>query len=214
MIFSSAYATMLGVFTPLVTPETALVSDELNHNCIINAIRLARPKEKRVYRHNDMADFAAKLAEVKGCRRALVVTDGIFSMRGDAAPLAGGDEDRPRGRCGLSRERGGHRRRLARRRRVRRDGPRDRGGAPAPARPTSSSARSARRSASTAATSPARQGADRFPARVGADLHLLESDHAGRGGRGARRARGARRSGRRRPSRPSRRDDRGGSATG
>jgi glycine C-acetyltransferase len=87
MIFSSAYAAMLGTFTPLVTPETALVSDELNHNCIINAIRLARPKEKRVYRHNDMADFAAKLAEVKGCRRALVVTDGIFSMRGDAAPL-------------------------------------------------------------------------------------------------------------------------------
>lgn len=87
MIFSSAYAAMLGTFTPLVTPETALVSDELNHNCIINAIRLARPKEKRVYRHNDMADFRAKLAEVKGCKRALVVTDGIFSMRGDAAPL-------------------------------------------------------------------------------------------------------------------------------
>jgi glycine C-acetyltransferase len=88
MIFSSAYATMLGTFTPLVTPETALVSDELNHNCIINAIKLARPKEKRVYRHNDMADFRAKLAEVRGCRRALVITDGIFSMRGDAAPLA------------------------------------------------------------------------------------------------------------------------------
>ncbi|MGE0639729.1 MAG: aminotransferase class I/II-fold pyridoxal phosphate-dependent enzyme [Thermoanaerobaculia bacterium] len=87
MIFSSAYATMLGVFTPLVSSETALVSDELNHNCIINAIRLARPKEKRVYRHNDMADFAARLAEVRGCRRVLVVTDGIFSMRGDAAPL-------------------------------------------------------------------------------------------------------------------------------
>lgn len=88
MIFSSAYATMIGTFVPLVTPETALVSDELNHNCIINAIRLARPKEKRVYRHNDVADFEAKLAEVAGtCRRALVVTDGIFSMRGDHAPL-------------------------------------------------------------------------------------------------------------------------------
>jgi len=89
MIFSSAYATMIGAFVPLVTPETALVSDELNHNCIINAIRLARPKEKRVYRHNDMADFEAKLREVEGtCRRALVVTDGVFSMRGDHAPLA------------------------------------------------------------------------------------------------------------------------------
>ena len=87
IIFSSAYATMLGVFTPLVTEETALVSDTLNHNCIINAIKLARPKEKRVYRHNDVADFEARLNEVKGCRRALVVTDGIFSMRGDVAPL-------------------------------------------------------------------------------------------------------------------------------
>jgi len=88
MIFSSAYATMIGTFVPLVTPETALVSDELNHNCIINAIRLARPKEKRVYKHNDVADFEAKLAEVAGtCRRALVVTDGIFSMRGDHAPV-------------------------------------------------------------------------------------------------------------------------------
>jgi glycine C-acetyltransferase len=89
MIFSAAYAAMVGVFTPLVTAETAIVSDELNHNCIINAIRLARPKEKRVYRHNEVADFDAKLGEVAaaGCRRALVVTDGIFSMRGDRAPL-------------------------------------------------------------------------------------------------------------------------------
>ena len=61
MIFSSAYASMLGVFTPLVSDETALVSDALNHNCIINAIRLARPKEKRVYRHNDVAELDARL---------------------------------------------------------------------------------------------------------------------------------------------------------
>jgi glycine C-acetyltransferase len=88
MIFSSAYATMIGTFLPLVSPETALVSDALNHNCIINAIRLARPKEKRVYRHNDMADLATRLREVAAsCRRVLVITDGIFSMRGDHAPL-------------------------------------------------------------------------------------------------------------------------------
>jgi len=88
MIFSSAYATMIGTFVPLVTAETALVSDELNHNCIINAIRLSRPKEKRVYRHNDTGDLEEKLAEVAGtCRRALLITDGIFSMRGDRAPL-------------------------------------------------------------------------------------------------------------------------------
>ena len=64
------------------------MSDELNHNCIINAMRLARPKDKRIYRHLDMADLEEKLAGAAGsCRRAIVVTDGIFSMRGVVAPL-------------------------------------------------------------------------------------------------------------------------------
>jgi glycine C-acetyltransferase len=90
MILSSAYATILGVLVPLITAETAVVSDELNHNCIINAMRLARPKEKLIYRHLDLADLEAKLeqAAAAGCARAVVVTDGIFSMRGDHAPLA------------------------------------------------------------------------------------------------------------------------------
>jgi glycine C-acetyltransferase len=89
MIFSSAYASVLGVIVPLITAETALVSDELNHNCIINAMRLARPKEKHVYKHLDLADLEAKLdaSAAAGCKRAIVVTDGIFSMRGDCAPL-------------------------------------------------------------------------------------------------------------------------------
>jgi glycine C-acetyltransferase len=89
MIFSSAYASVLGVIVPLITAETALISDELNHNCIINAMRLARPKEKHVYKHLDLADLEAKLdaAAAAGCKRAIVVTDGIFSMRGDHAPL-------------------------------------------------------------------------------------------------------------------------------
>ena len=88
MLFSSAYATALGVIVPLITPETALISDELNHNCFINAMRLARPKEKHVYKHLDLADLEAKLEAVAGsCRRAIVVTDGIFSMRGDHGPL-------------------------------------------------------------------------------------------------------------------------------
>lgn len=89
MVFSSAYATVLSVIVPLVTGETALISDELNHNCIINAMRLARPARKEVYRHNDLAQLDAQLAACAGsCRRAVVVTDGIFSMRGDHAPLA------------------------------------------------------------------------------------------------------------------------------
>ncbi len=89
MIFSSAYATIVSTIVPLITAETALISDELNHNCIINAMRLARPKEKYVYKHNQVADLEDALTKAadSGAKRAVVVTDGIFSMRGDHAPL-------------------------------------------------------------------------------------------------------------------------------
>ena len=88
MVFSSAYATTMGVLPALISPDTAVISDALNHNCIINAMRLARPGAKYVYDHLDLDDLAAKLEEAAGTqRRALVVTDGIFSMRGDWAPL-------------------------------------------------------------------------------------------------------------------------------
>ncbi len=87
MIFSSAYAAIMGVIPPLVTDKTAVISDELNHNCIINAIALARPAEKRIYKHLDMAELERSLeASAKGCARAIIVTDGVFSMRGDHAP--------------------------------------------------------------------------------------------------------------------------------
>jgi len=90
MIYNSAYATVMGILPPLISPETAVISDELNHNCIINAMRLARPKEKYVYRHLDLNELEERLKEASGnCRRAIVVTDGIFSMRGDHAPLPG-----------------------------------------------------------------------------------------------------------------------------
>jgi glycine C-acetyltransferase len=88
MLYSSAYATMMGLVAPLVTDKTAVISDELNHNCIINAIALARPADKHVYKHLDISDLerALRLA-VETCSRAIVVTDGVFSMRGDHAPL-------------------------------------------------------------------------------------------------------------------------------
>ncbi|MDH4100367.1 MAG: aminotransferase class I/II-fold pyridoxal phosphate-dependent enzyme [Nitrospirota bacterium] len=88
MIFSAAYAAIMGVLPQLITDETLVVSDELNHNSIINAIRLSRPAQKAIYRHLDMAGLEAVLKEHSGkVRRAVVVTDGIFSMRGDHAPL-------------------------------------------------------------------------------------------------------------------------------
>ncbi|MFA6618085.1 MAG: aminotransferase class I/II-fold pyridoxal phosphate-dependent enzyme [Candidatus Neomarinimicrobiota bacterium] len=89
MIFSSAYMTSLGVISSLITSETVVISDTLNHNCIINAMRMSRPLAKLIYEHNDMLDLKKKLDEAKGKgKRCLVITDGIFSMRGDHAPLA------------------------------------------------------------------------------------------------------------------------------
>jgi glycine C-acetyltransferase len=88
MIFSSAYATVVSTLTPLTTDRTVVISDELNHNCIINAMKLSRPLEKAVYRHCDMAELDRALENAAGrATRVLVVTDGIFSMRGDHAPL-------------------------------------------------------------------------------------------------------------------------------
>ncbi len=88
MIFSSAYVTSIGVIFPLTTKETILISDELNHNCIINAMRLGRPAGKEIYPHNDMNALEEALRRSVGkAKRVLVITDGIFSMRGDNAPL-------------------------------------------------------------------------------------------------------------------------------
>jgi len=77
-------ATMLG-------PDDAVISDELNHASIIDAIRLARSIGKSraaVYKHSDMADLEEKLKAAQNARTRLVFTDGIFSMEGDIARLA------------------------------------------------------------------------------------------------------------------------------
>jgi glycine C-acetyltransferase len=89
MIFSSAYAAVVSVIVPLTTSDTIIISDELNHNCIINGMRLARPLDKAVYPHLDLAALERELEKASGrAQRVLVITDGIFSMRGDHAPLA------------------------------------------------------------------------------------------------------------------------------
>ena len=88
MIFSSAYAAIMGTLPPLISKDTIVISDQLNHNCIINAARLSRPKDKRIYSHKNTNELESNLKECIGtCRRIIVVTDGIFSMRGDYAPL-------------------------------------------------------------------------------------------------------------------------------
>ena len=88
MITSSAYTSVLGVIATLTTPETILISDELNHNCIINAMKLSRPKGKKIFKHLDMAELEKCITDSVGqCDHVIVVTDGVFSMRGDYAPL-------------------------------------------------------------------------------------------------------------------------------
>ena len=88
LILSAAYVTVMATIVPLVTKETVLISDELNHNCIINAMRLSRPGAKAIYPHLDYAALERAIEEAKEtAKRALVVTDGIFSMRGDHAEL-------------------------------------------------------------------------------------------------------------------------------
>ncbi len=88
MIFSSAYAAVVSALASLTDKATFVLSDELNHNCIINAIRMSRPTGKAIYPHLDMGALDRQLKAVKGkARRAIVVTDGIFSMRGDHAPV-------------------------------------------------------------------------------------------------------------------------------
>ena len=88
MIFSSAYAAVVSALVSLVDKNTFVASDELNHNCIINAIRMSRPAGKAIYPHLDLGALDRALADAEGkARRAIVVTDGIFSMRGDHAPV-------------------------------------------------------------------------------------------------------------------------------
>jgi glycine C-acetyltransferase len=88
MLFSSAYTAIMGILPSLISKETIVISDELNHNCIINAIRLAHPKDKKIYRHNKVIELEKAIVESAGnCRRVIVVTDGIFSMRGEYALL-------------------------------------------------------------------------------------------------------------------------------
>jgi 8-amino-7-oxononanoate synthase len=84
LVFATGYAANLSVLTALGGPDVTVLSDELNHASIIDGCRLSGAC-RAVYRHGDADHVEALLDEVPG--RALVVTDTVFSMDGDAAPL-------------------------------------------------------------------------------------------------------------------------------
>jgi len=75
-----------GVFEPLLGEADAIVTDRLNHASIIDGVRLCKAK-RYLYEHADMKDLDAKLKDAAGARFRMIVTDGVFSMDGDVAPL-------------------------------------------------------------------------------------------------------------------------------
>ncbi len=87
LTMQSGYATNLGVISALMQESDLIISDELNHASIIDGIRLCKAARK-IFRHKDMNDLRRVLEEARGAQKVMVVTDGVFSMDGDIAPLA------------------------------------------------------------------------------------------------------------------------------
>ena len=86
ILYASCFDANAGLFETLLTPEDAVLSDELNHASIIDGIRLCKAKKYR-YKHRDMVDLENKLQDSMSSRLRLIATDGVFSMDGTVAPL-------------------------------------------------------------------------------------------------------------------------------
>ncbi len=90
LVYQTGFATNAGLIPQLAGDGDLIISDELNHGSIIDGVRLSKA-EKAVYRHSDVADLERVLAVAErhapAFRRILIITDGVFSMDGDIAPL-------------------------------------------------------------------------------------------------------------------------------
>src|SRR5215469_11044258 len=87
LTLQSGYATNLGVISAIMQEGDMIISDELNHASIIDGIRLCKSPRK-IYPHKDMAGLRRVLEESRGANKVMVVSDGVFSMDGDIAPLS------------------------------------------------------------------------------------------------------------------------------
>lgn len=92
LVYQTGFAANAGLIPQLVGKEDLIISDELNHGSIIDGVRLARG-ERAIYKHTDTEDLKRVLNEAEkhspAYRRILIITDGVFSMDGDIAPLDG-----------------------------------------------------------------------------------------------------------------------------
>jgi glycine C-acetyltransferase len=86
ILYAAAFDANGGVFEPLLTIEDAIISDSLNHASIIDGVRLCKAQRYR-YRNADMEDLEEQLKAAQKQRFRIIVTDGVFSMDGNVAPL-------------------------------------------------------------------------------------------------------------------------------
>jgi glycine C-acetyltransferase len=88
VLYTSCFDANGGLFETLLDEPDVVISDALNHASLIDGIRLCRARRER-YAHGDLADLERILKTTSSARTRLIVTDGVFSMDGDVAPLAG-----------------------------------------------------------------------------------------------------------------------------
>jgi 8-amino-7-oxononanoate synthase len=88
VVFSIGFMTMMGAISALTEPSDLVLSDELNHASIVEGCRLSRA-EVLIYKHNDMRSLESRLASAAPSRHKLIVSDGVFSMKGDVADVPG-----------------------------------------------------------------------------------------------------------------------------
>lgn len=86
ILYAACFDANGGVFEPLLSEEDAIISDALNHASIIDGVRLCKAQRFR-YANADMKDLENQLQAAQNCRFRLIVTDGVFSMDGNVAPL-------------------------------------------------------------------------------------------------------------------------------
>lgn len=86
ILFPTGYAANLGTIAALVEPDDVIFCDRMNHACLVDGCRLSGAK-LRIYRHTELDRLASELQKATGIQRKWIVTDSVFSMEGDVAPL-------------------------------------------------------------------------------------------------------------------------------